>query len=275
MLKKRIIFTLLYDSGFFMLSRNFRLQKVGNLEWLQHNYNFGHISFYIDELVILDVSRGARDFNLFCEVLKTLTQGCFVPIAAGGGVRTVDQARQLLRSGADKIVINTPLFTDQRLVKNLAVEFGQQCIVGSVDMSRNKNGAYDILIDSGSSALEASKVVAWEWLEQQSVGEVYLNSIDQDGTGQGLDFSLLDQVPIKSSAPVILAGGIGNKTHIAAGLADSRIDAVATANLFNFVGDGLKHARESIVSEGGNLATWPNPSILTPFTLKKMVLPSA
>ena len=269
MLKKRIIFTLLYDSGFFMLSRNFRLQKVGNLDWLQNHYNFGHISFYIDELVILDVSRGARDFDLFCDSLKALSKGCFIPIAAGGGVRTVDQARQLLRSGADKIVINTPLFTDEVLVKNLAVEFGQQCMVGSVDMLRNKSGSYDILIDSGAHIFQGSKTVAWEWLEKQSVGEIYLNSIDQDGTGQGLDFSLLDQLPVKSSIPVILAGGVGNKTHIAAGLADPRVDAVATANLFNFVGDGLQRARESIILDGENLATWPSPSILEPFIMKK------
>lgn len=269
MLKKRIIFTLLYDSGFFMLSRNFRLQKVGSLDWLQHNYNFAHISFYIDELVILDVSRGARDFDFFCATLKKLTEGCFVPIAAGGGVRTVDQARQLLRSGADKIVINTPLFADQELVKNLAVEFGQQCMVGSVDMLRNKNGSFDILINSGTHIFQGSKTVAWEWLGRQSVGEIYLNSIDQDGTGQGLDFSMLDELPIKSSTPVILAGGVGNKTHMVAGLADPRVDAVATANLFNFVGDGLKRARESIILDGGNLATWPSPSILESFMMKE------
>jgi cyclase len=108
MLKKRIIFTLLYDSGNFMLSRNFRLQQVGNLTWLQRNYNFSHIAFFIDELIILDVSRGERNTDNFCETLKKLTSDCFVPIAAGGGVRSIDYARRLLRSGADKIVINTP-----------------------------------------------------------------------------------------------------------------------------------------------------------------------
>ena len=137
MLKKRIIFTLLYDSGNFMLSRNFRLQQVGNLTWLQPNYNFSHIAFFIDELIILDVSRGERNTDNFCETLKKLTSDCFVPIAAGGGVRSIDYARRLLRSGADKIVINTPLFEDQDLVRDLVKEFGQQCVVGSVDIKRD------------------------------------------------------------------------------------------------------------------------------------------
>src|SRR5687768_4666363 len=110
MLKKRMIFTLLYDNGSFMLSRNFRLQKVGDLRWLQKNYNFSSIAFSIDELIVLDVTRGERNNAIFCDHLKKLTEGCFIPIAAGGGIRSVEYAKMLLRSGADKVVINTPLF---------------------------------------------------------------------------------------------------------------------------------------------------------------------
>ena len=98
MLKKRVIFSLLYDTGNFMLSRNFRLQRVGDLSWLQRNYNFAHIAFFIDELVVLDVSREQRDKNRFSETLKALTAGCFVPIAAGGGVRSIDEALEFIES---------------------------------------------------------------------------------------------------------------------------------------------------------------------------------
>jgi len=109
MLKKRMIFTLLYNHGAFMLSRNFRLQKVGGLSWLKKNYDFSQVAFSIDELIVLDVSRGERDLAQFCEHLKGLADGCFVPIAAGGGVRSLADARMLLRSGADKVVVNTPV----------------------------------------------------------------------------------------------------------------------------------------------------------------------
>lgn len=257
MLKKRIVFTLLYDSGSFMLSRNFRLQRVGSLEWLQRNYDFSHIAFFIDELIVLDVSRGERDTDAFCRTLKALTSGCFVPIAAGGGVRSIEHARLLLRSGADKIVVNSPLFLEYSLVERLAREFGQQCIVGSVDMKRDDMKGYEIVAESGTTIIADRPEKALQWLGGESVGELYLNSINRDGTGQGYDLGMLDQLPLECSVPVILAGGVGNGSHLAVGFEDPRVDAVATAHLFNFVGDGLRRAREALVQEGRLLAAWP------------------
>lgn len=239
-----------------MLSRNFRLQKVGNLKWLQTNYNFSHISFSIDELVVLDVTRQKRDPAAFCDALKALSEGCFVPIAAGGGVRSIDQARSLLRSGADKVVVNSALYENNGFVSDLASEFGQQCVVASMDIKRTSGGDYRVVAECGSKTLEGD---ANDWIgrvARDSVGEIYLNSIDQDGTGQGYDFQMLDLLPADMPKPVILAGGVGNATHLAEGLADSRVDAVATAHLFNFVGDGLKQARQSLIAGGVDLPIW-------------------
>ena len=104
-------------------------------------------------------------------------------------------------------------------------------------------------------AINASQV----WIEQVTqdpVGELYLNSMDRDGTGQGYDLRLLDLLPANMPKPVILAGGVGNASHLAAGLADPRVDAVATAHLFNFVSDGLKQARQSLISGGVVLPLW-------------------
>jgi cyclase len=258
MLKKRIIFTLLYDAGSFMLSRNFRLQKVGNLEWLQRNYNFAHIAFFIDELIVLDVTRGERSQKTFCETLKALAAGCFVPIAAGGGIRSVNGARQLLRSGADKVVVNTPLFEGTVLARNLAEEFGQQCVVGSVDLKSVQDGGYRVVTSMGQVVIEKAPRDAMSWLNDELVGEIYLNSIDRDGTGQGYDFGLLDVLPDDCSVPVILAGGVGNGAHLKAGIQDPRVDAVATAHLFNFIGDGLKRTRETLIEQGSALAAWPS-----------------
>lgn len=239
-----------------MLSRNFRLQKVGDLKWLQTHYNFSHISFSIDELIVLDVTRGERNTEAFCDALKALTEGCFVPIAAGGGVRTIEHASALLRSGADKVVVNSTLYENNGFIGELASEFGQQCVVASMDIKRASDGSYQAWAECGSKCLESSATHCIEQIVKNAVGELYLNSIDRDGTGQGYDLQLLDLLPPDMPKPIILAGGVGNATHLAEGLADPRVDAVATAHLFNFVGDGLKQARQSLIAGGVDLPIW-------------------
>lgn len=256
MLKKRLIFTLLYDRGEFMLSRNFRLQRVGDIRWLQKNYDFSKVSFSIDELIVLDVTRGERDLGAFCDALKALTEGCFVPISAGGGVRDLGQARTLLRSGADKVVINTPLYDNTALVDELAGEFGQQCVVASMDLKRSPDGSHQAWANNGSTPVGTPVGELIDRMSRAPVGEIYLNSIDRDGTGQGYDLTMLDLLPSSVSKPIILAGGAGYASHLLTGFQDPRVDAVATAHLFNFIGDGLKKARGSLISDGVSLPVW-------------------
>ena len=256
MVNKRLIFTLLYDQGQFTLSRNFRLQKVGDLAWLQTHYNFSKISYSIDELIVLDVSRTERSPAAFCDALKALTQGCFVPIAAGGGIRSIEAAHHLLRSGADKIVVNTALFENEALIADLASEFGQQCIVAAIDIKRAPNGDFQIWVESGAICLDGSASSRASKAARGPIGELYLNSMDRDGTGQGYDFQLLELIGADINKPVILAGGAGNAAHLAEGLANQRVDAVATAHLFNFVGDGLKNARQTLIAGGIDLPVW-------------------
>ena len=109
MLKKRIIFTLHYANGFFNLSRNFRLQKIGDLNWLLKNYNFLKIAESIDELIIIDVSKDLRDKKKFLQNVAEIAKGIFVPVSLGGGISTLDYARELFESGADKININSSI----------------------------------------------------------------------------------------------------------------------------------------------------------------------
>jgi imidazole glycerol-phosphate synthase subunit HisF len=256
MLKKRLILTLLYSSGSFMLSRNFRLQAVGNLDWLQRNYNFSRISNYIDELVVLDVTRERRNLSEFGEVLRSITLNNFVPITAGGGVKDVEYARKLLRSGADKILINSDLFNESNLARKLSEEFGQQCVVGSIDLKRSKTKEFQVWSNNGGKLHEAPAKDMLDRVLKQEVGEIYLNSMDRDGTGQGLDLEILELLPVVVNKPIILAGGVGNSDHLVVGLKHSRIDAVATANLLNFVGDGLKRTRQELISGGIVLPMW-------------------
>ena len=125
-----------------MLSRNFRLQKVGNLNWLKKNYNFSQIAFSIDELIVLNVSRGEYDEERFFDHIRLLTEECFVPIAAGGGIRTLKQARKLLHSGADKITVNTLVAQSPDVICQIAEEFGEQCVVVSIDVKKIDKKTY-------------------------------------------------------------------------------------------------------------------------------------
>ena len=256
MLKKRIIFTLLYDNNNFILSRNFRIQKVGDINWLRSNYNFSKISFFIDELVVIDITRDKQNIDLFCENLKLITNESFVPVTAGGGIRNINQALDLLNSGADKIIINTPIFHEIELVSELVKSFGRQCVVGSFDCKKNDQNDYDLYYESGRKKFELSLKEFSEIYNFNLIGELYLNSIDRDGTGQGYDFNLLDCISNKCNIPLILAGGAGNSSHLLNGLLDKRVDAVATAHLFNFIGDGLKKARSNVLKSNINLAKW-------------------
>ena len=235
-----------------MLSRNFRLQKIGDLKWLETNYGFSEVGYSIDELIVLDVSRSPRDRQSFCETLKALTFDCFAPIAAGGGINSVKEAHDLLRSGADKVVVNTALHTNPDLISELATEFGRQCIVASLDCTHTGN-AFELVIDNGSKTANLDLPQFLTQISSLPVGEIFLNSVDRDGTGNGYDFKLLDCLPKSIEVPVILAGGVGNSKHLAEGLSDHRVDAVATANLLNFMGDGLALARAELISANFDL----------------------
>jgi cyclase len=256
MLKKRLIFTLLYGSGKFHLSRNFRLQVVGNIKWLNENYNFANIAHSIDELVVLDVSRGNRDEEDFCLALKALAKDCFMPISAGGGIRSVEYAEKLLHSGADKIVINSTLYGENSFMSSLSSLLGEQSIIASVDVKTGADGKQQIWTENGTNLIEESAEFWIHRLSDYPIGEIYLNSIGNDGTGNGFEMELLDLLPGSLMKPVILAGGAGNPQHLLQALRDERVDGVATANLLNFVGDGLTDARTTIVSNGVDLPMW-------------------
>jgi cyclase len=262
MLKKRLIFTLLHDNGSFMLSRNFRLQRVGDLNWLNKNYDFQKISQFIDEVIVLDVTRQKRNIHDFANVLSELTQGIFCPVSAGGGIGSVIDARLLLRSGADKVVLNSALTDNPHLVSEISQEFGAQCIIGAIDLDNLPNGMSVVTTRNGTHQIvhEPAPVVISS-ICNLPIGEILLNSVERDGTGQGYKFELLDFIPQSCHLPVIMAGGVGFASHLIEGLEEERIDAVATAHLFNFVGDGLKNAREEIRKRGIPLPEWDYDSL--------------
>jgi len=243
-------------NGSYHLSRNFNLQDVGDINWLKKYYNFDAIAFSIDELIVLNVERKKKNVDFFCKNLIKLNEKCFMPIAAGGGIRSVDDAYKILNSGADKLIVNTPLLTQQDLVKSLVEIFGSQCIVASIDFKKHDDGNIDVLIENGNKSTGFSLNDAVKNAQELGCGEIYLTSMDQDGTGYGYDLENLKKVTDQSKIPIIASGGAGKYEHFVNGIKKGNASAVSTANLFNFIADGLIEIRKTMIGKGLPIATW-------------------
>lgn len=255
MLKKRIIFSLFYDNGFFNQSRNFRLQKVGDIDWLEKNYKFRKIAFSIDELIILNVSRNLKNIITFSKTLERIVDCVFIPIAAGGGISSLEDAKQLFDSGADKLVLNSILFNKPNIVEKIIKKYGSQSVIASIDYKtiEHKN---IVFANNGRDKVDFSFTQSINHVQNLGVGEIYLTSINKDGTGFGYDFKTIDLLSNTVKIPLILAGGAGNELHLLEALKKNKIDAVATGNLLNFIGNGLPNARKKILDEKINIARW-------------------
>lgn len=255
MLRNRLIFGLIYNNGAFMQSRNFRLQRVGDINWLEKNYKFQKISFSLDELLVVDATKGAKDIEKFSAVVSRLVDDVFIPVAAGGGIRKIEDAELLFKSGADKVILNTPLYTNPALASEIINRYGSQSLVASVDY-KVINGEPIVHINDGTQSIDAAMQDYLRYLEQLGVGEIVFNSIDKDGTGFGYDLENIEKYAKSVNMPFIVMGGAGNERHLSEGLSIDGVSAVATANLFNFIGNGLPNARTYMLEHGANLARW-------------------
>lgn len=255
MLKKRLIYSLIYADGNYMLSRNFRLQKAGDINWLLESYDFSKISFCIDELIIIDASRKKKGEKKFFNDLNILASNCFVPIAAGGGIIKAEQAKIFFSNGSDKIILNSIIHEGKNIIEEISKNYGSQSIIASVDFKKI-DGVYRVFINNGSFMINENFEDYIKKISCCPIGEIYLNSIDKDGTGQGLNFEILDFLPKNLKIPLILCGGVGKEIHLVEGLKNKKISAVSTANLFNFIGDGLQLARQKVISSKIDVPDW-------------------
>lgn len=252
MLRNRIIFSLIFSNGNFMQSRNFKLQKVGDMNWLKNFYKFQDISFSLDELIVIDASKDSKNIELFANSVKELSKNVFLPITAGGGINFLDDAKFLFNNGADKISVNSLLFENNEEVKKIIKSYGSQSVVASIDYKYVDDNA-KFFIKDGNKELDISINEMIKIISLTGVGEIIINSIDRDGTGFGYDIDFLSQL-YDLEIPIIISGGAGNSKHFMDALNTKTISAVATANLLNFVGDGLPLARRDLIKEGYNLA---------------------
>lgn len=255
---KRIIFTLLFEDGYFVQSRNFKLQRVGDFNWLRDNYNFKKISSSIDELIVLNISRNDEFTEDFLSVLSLLSDETFIPISSGGGIKKIVEVENLFKNGADKVVINSLLFSKPKFIESLADRYGNQAIIASVDIKKDGD-AYFVWSNCGSIK---QPILIEDWLKTLSkfpIGEILVHSIDNDGVGEGMEIGIKNLLPEDLTMPVILSGGAGKPSHLIEALRINHFDAVATANLFNFIGNGLQLSREKIIFSKIELPEWdPN-----------------
>ena len=255
MLRDRLIFSLIYNAGAFMQSRNFRLQRVGDINWLERNYKFQKISFSLDELIVVDATKDNKDIKKFSEAVKRLVNDVFIPVAAGGGIRQLEDAELLFNNGADKVILNSTLYQEPELAKSIIEKYGSQSLVASVDYKLIDNVPI-VYIKDGSLPIEISLGEYLVFLQELGVGEILLNSIQQDGTGFGYDLCTIKDYCQSISVPLLIMGGAGNERHLLDGITQDGVSAVVTANLFNFIGNGLPNARKYMLDNYANLARW-------------------
>ena len=252
MLKQRMILCLLMNNdGVFFNSHGFKLQPVGELDWINRYLDFEAI----DELVLLNVSRENKSIIRFSEHMLQLSKFCFVPISAGGGVTSGDDIRFLLDSGADKVVINSHAYEEPSFLSDAASVFGSQCIVSSID-ARKSGDRYQTMSECGA---RVTGFEAADWarhVEQLGAGEIFLTSINEDGRGNGYDLELVRSIVDAVSIPVIASGGVGEFQHLVDGVIDAGASAVSAANIFHFIGNGLINAKKHIAGQGLNFPMW-------------------
>jgi imidazole glycerol-phosphate synthase subunit HisF len=252
--KKRLIFALLYFDGYFCQSRNFQCQKVGNIDWLFNNYNFSKIARYLDELVVINVNPTPETHSGFLSVIERIVENVFIPVAIGGGIYNVDNAIQCFNSGADKVILNSAVRKNKEAVSLIVNQFGSQSVVAAIDYKGVGDRAlvYDWEQKNIIESLDLKTYV--DHVQGLQFGEILLNSVDRDGTGFGLDIATIESISIDCKLPLIVMGGGGKYEHFSQVYKTVEVDAVATANLLNFIGDSLPIARKRLLEQGIDLA---------------------
>ncbi len=187
-----------------------------------------------DELIYIDTVASLYGRNNLEDIVKRTAENVFIPITVGGGVRSTDDIRRLLRAGADKVAINTEAINNPRIITEGAKVFGSQCIVISIQAMKVANGKYEVYTDN---AREPAGINVIDWVRQVvglGAGEILVTSIDKDGTGEGYELELVEQIVGASSVPVIACGGAGNVKHVEELIAKCGVDAVCAASLFHY-----------------------------------------
>jgi cyclase len=187
-----------------------------------------------DELVFLDITASSDARDTIVEVARRTAEQVFIPFTIGGGIRAVDDARRLLRAGADKVAVNTAAVDRPELVSELADEFGAQCVVVAIDARRTEGMGFEVFTHGGRTPTGIGAVAWAAEVVGRGAGEILLTSMDRDGTKEGFDLPLTRAVTDAVTVPVIASGGVGTLDHLVEGVTEGGADAVLAASIFHF-----------------------------------------
>ncbi|MBT6850391.1 MAG: imidazole glycerol phosphate synthase subunit HisF [Opitutae bacterium] len=204
-----------------------------------------------DELVFLDITASSDERNIMRDVVERTASTCFMPLTVGGGLRSVEDVRQMLLSGADKVSLNTAAILDPKLVEDAAAKFGNQCIVVAIDAKVEPDGnSWRVYTHGGRKPTELDAV---EWARKvvsRGAGEILLTSMDRDGTKIGFDLKLTRAVSDAVEVPVIASGGVGELSHLVDGIRDGKASAVLAASIFHFGEYTVLEAKQALADAG-------------------------
>jgi cyclase len=203
-----------------------------------------------DELVFLDITASSDQRDTMVHVVEQVAETVFIPFTVGGGVRTVEDARRMLRAGADKVSFNTAAVNDPDVVRAGADEYGAQCIVVAIDARRRAEGGWEVVTHGGRTP---TGLDALAWAEQvcdRGAGEILLTSMDRDGTKAGYDVELLQAMGDAVGVPIIASGGVGTLEHLYEGAAEGGAAAVLAASIFHFGQHSVREAKAYLAERG-------------------------
>jgi len=207
-----------------------------------------------DELTFLDITASHENRDIILDVVRRTAEACFMPLTVGGGVRTLEDIRRLLASGADKVSINTAAVARRALVREAAEKFGDQCIVVAIDAKKvsrpGEPDRWEIFTHGGRNATGLDAVNYAREVVALGAGEILLTSMDRDGTGQGFDIALTRAVADAVTVPVIASGGVGTLEHLVEGIRDGHATAVLAASIFHFGQFSVREAKAHMAARG-------------------------